>query len=226
MQSQLLSTLMQSTYAYLDEASGQTVKAGRTSRSAIVCVGQDSLGRVIVLHAWAGRVKPTDIVDEVIRCHTIYHPKMFGVESNSNQNLFAQLLTELVYKNGVRDFSPVYVRPPIDKTKIERIKNAIQPFMHSGRLVLRRNVHHDLQREIETFPTGQTNDLIDALAGVISLIPPVLEPKRDTAPQDAVKAYLRQAGVSEAEIVSFPGILNPYSVNYGDPLLKITRPRR
>lgn len=224
LQSLPLSTLMMQTYAYLDEASGQTARTIKTSRSGIVCVGQDHLGRLFVLYSWAGRVRPTEIVDAVIRCHTMYHPKIFGIESNGQQNLFAQLLTELIYKQGIRDFSPAYVKPPMDKTKIERIKNAVQPMTKSGRLFIRRNVHTELQREVETFPTGQTNDLIDALAGCIALIPPVLEPRKDTTTQDAVKAYLRQAGVSETEIMSFPGLI--HSPTYDDdPLLKITKKR-
>src|SRR6185503_1821186 len=111
------------------------------SQTAIVVCAQDDVGRLFVLYTWAGRVRPTEIVQEVIRAHMMYHPRMFGIESNAQQNLFAQLLTELIHRDGIRDFAPVYVRPPIDKTKTERIKNAVQPYMKSGRLLLRRIVH-------------------------------------------------------------------------------------
>src|SRR6266702_5312742 len=200
MASQLLAPLMLSTYAYLDEASGQVKKTGKTSRSAIVVVSQDPWGRCFVLYIWAGRVKPTDIVDHVIDAHVRYHPKMFGIESNGIQNLFAQLLTELIHRKGIRDFAPVYIRPPLYKTKTERIKNAVQPYIHSGRLLLQEYAHADLKREIDTFPTGQTNDLIDALAGVIAMMPPVMEYRPESTTQDAIKSYLRAMGISEAHV--------------------------
>lgn len=220
-----LGQAMHNTYAYLDEASGQTVRRTKTSQTAIVCASQDDLGRVFVLYTWAGRVRPTEIVGEVIRCHMMYHPKMFGIESNAQQNLFAQLLTELVHREGIRDFAPVYVKPPIDKTKVERIRNAVQPFMKTGRLFLRRHVHTELKREIDTFPTGQTNDLIDALAGVIALIPPLYEPRHDNTPQDAIRSYLRQLGLSEEELNGASSFLPSPFLTQEDPLLRITRER-
>ena len=238
MASQLLDYLMLSTYAYLDEASGQVKKTGKTSRSAIVVLSQDPWGRCFVLYTWAGRVKPTDIVDQVVQAHVRFHPKMFGIESNGQQNLFAQLLTELIHRKGIRDFAPVYVRPPLDKTKTERIKNAVQPYMKSGRLFLQEYAHADLKREIDTFPTGLTNDLIDALAGCIAMIPPVYEPRPETTTQDAIKSYLRAMGISEAEIHAAPGLFTSYPTgdprlsssphrlfDHEDPLLKITRSR-
>lgn len=226
MASQLLSSLMLSTYAYLDEASGQVKKTGRTSRTAIVVVSQDPCGRCFVLYTWAGRVKPTEIVDQVIEAHIRYRPKMFGIESNGQQNLFAQLLTELIHRKGIRDFAPVYVRPPMDKTKTERIKNAIQPYTRSGRLLLQEHLHSELKREIDTFPTGQTNDLIDALAGVIALIPPVMEPRKDTTTQDAIRSYLTAMGIPETERLAFQQPHSPmHPIGYDDPLLKITRER-
>jgi hypothetical protein len=224
LQSLLLSSLMLNTYAYLDEASGQTRRVGKTSRTAIVVVSQDPLGRLFILYTWAGRVKPTEIVDQVIEAHVRYHPKMFGIESNAQQNLFAQLLTELVHRKGIRDFAPVYVRPPMDKTKIERIKNAIQPYGKSGRLLYHPVMHSELAQEIATFPTGQTNDLIDALAGCIALIPPVFEPQQAHTTQDAIKTYLKAIGISENEIMTIPSMLTPMHPQE-DPLLKITRER-
>jgi predicted phage terminase large subunit-like protein len=223
LEAQLLAPLMLRTYAYLDEASGQVSRKLKTSQTAIVVVAQDDLGRIYTLYTWAGRVRPTDIVQEVIRAHMMYHPRMFGIESNGQQNLFAQLLTELIHREGIRDFAPVYVKPPMDKTKIERIKNAIQPYMKSGRLFLRQDVHTELQREIETFPTGQTNDLIDALAGCIALIPPVMEPRKDTTTQDAIRQYLKNAGYSESELRHMPALIHTTPCTQEDPLLKITR---
>ena len=90
LESQSLSSLMLHTYAYLDEASGQIIRKLRTSQTAIVVCAQDEVGRLFVLYTWAGRVRPTEIVQEVIRAHMMYHPRMFGIESNAQQNLFAQ----------------------------------------------------------------------------------------------------------------------------------------
>ncbi len=225
-ESLLLAPLMLRTYAYLDEASGQVKRTGRTSRTAIVAIAQDDLGRMFVLYTWAGRVKPTEIVDQVIEAHIRYHPRMFGIESNAQQNLFAQLLTELIHRKGIRDFSPVYVKPPMDQTKTQRIKNAVQPAQRSGRLFLHEHLHPDLKREIETFPTGLTNDLIDALAGCIALAPPVYEPQTLQTTEDAVRAYLKALGMSENQLSSIPSLLQagPHA-SQQDPLRKITRER-
>ena len=226
-ESLLLAPLMLRTYAYLDEASGQTKRAGKTSRTAIVVIAQDDLGRMFVLYTWAGRVKPTEIVDQVIEAHVRYRPKMFGVESNAQQNLFAQLLTELIHRKGIRDFSPVYVKPPLDQTKTQRIKNAVQPAQRSGRLFLHEHLHPELKREIDTFPTGLTNDLIDALAGCIAIAPPVYEPQTQHTTEEAVRTYLKAMGVSESAMGSIPSLLQhgPSASVRDDPLLKITRER-
>lgn len=225
-ESLLLSPLLLNTYAYLDEASGQTKRKLKTSRSAIIVCGQDDLGRVFTLYSWADRVRPTEIVEQVIKAHTLYHPKLFGIESNAQQNLFAELLTELIHREGIQDFSPAYIKPPLDTTKIERIKNAVQPYMKSGRLFLREEIDRELKREIDTFPTGQTNDLIDALAGCLALIPPIYEPRKNTFTHDAIREYLKQQGMSEQELARIPQFFPSFPLTPDDdPLRKITRER-
>ncbi len=125
-----------------------------------------------------------------------------------------------------RPHAPVYVKPPMDQTKTQRIKNAVQPAQRSGRLLLHEHLHPELKREIETFPTGLTNDLIDALAGCIALAPPIYEPQTQHTTEAAVRTYLKALGLSENELGSLPSLIKHGPGPQGDdPLLKITRER-
>ena len=184
-------------YAFLDPASGTTqVKKANQARSAIVCIVVDQLGHVFVVESWADRVSPTDIMERAFEIHTIWQPRVFGIEASAQQSLFYGLVNEEAYKRGIRaSFMPVH--QPTQVHKDERIRNQIQPLGRAGRLFV-PPTHQTLRHELATFPTGLTKDLVDALASACALVPPrrPRQAERSESHALAIMDYLERSGAS------------------------------
>jgi len=179
--------------AFLDPASGRAARLKRVaSRSAIVVIGADALGRVFVLHQWAARVSTQRLVDTLFLLNEQYHPRAFGCESNALQCLFTDCL-ELISRTKQTRLPLVPVQQPTKIDKDYRIRTSLQPVIGYGRLFLQPQ-HHELRSELEAFPQGQTKDLVDALASAVRLLKPIsLRHERDSK-RDALATYLRKTG--------------------------------
>lgn len=187
--------LCKETYAYLDPASGTTEqKRANQARSAFCVVGIDDLARVFVLYSWADRISTTDIIDKVAELQLTYTPVLFGIESAGQQTLFASVVEHEILKRGI-PINIEYHKPPTLIEKPERIRAAIQPLSKSGRLFYQP--HQTLLiEESRAFPTPLTFDLIDSLAGAISLVPPrrLTSRIRDASTLAGIREYLRLSG--------------------------------
>lgn len=184
-------------YAFLDPAGGSTQqKKSNQARTAIICVAANQTGHVFVLHAWAGRISPTEIMERCFECIQLWHPRVFGVEASAQQSLFAGVLAEEALKRGY-DLPLELVHQPPQLHKDERIRAAVQPMARAGRLFIQPH-HHELNKELQTFPTGMTKDLVDALASAINLIPPrLLAARQSSSSLDAAKAdYMQRLGMT------------------------------
>jgi hypothetical protein len=187
--------------AFVDPAGGKSgaQKLKRTSaRSAVIVIGVDSMCRIFVLSSWADRCPTSDLVAKLFKLNDDFHPKIFGVESNAMQALFADMLAREARALKKRvPFVPVPQSTRIDKRF--RVRTALQPVIGEGRLFLQDN-QLELKAELSTFPMSPVVDMVDALASAVMLAPKrALQIVRNEA-VDALATYLRQSGATPRQI--------------------------
>src|SRR3990172_1526264 len=120
-------------YCFCDPSSGkQPIKKSR-GRSAMVCIGVDALERIFALVAWASRGPTDQLIDKIIAVNEEWRPRVFGVEANAMQSLFADTLRREITRRHLRvPIVPVYQPTGIDKDF--RIRSVVQPAYAEGRL--------------------------------------------------------------------------------------------
>jgi hypothetical protein len=131
------------------------------ARSAVVCAGLDEMERIMVLEVWADRCQPLRMIDKVFEMAERWDPMVVAVEGVAYQRALkgfmeAECLRRRRWLN-IRE-----VRPGSREGKETRIRG-LQPYAERGKLWLRRSTCKPLVEEFESFPLGETVDLLDAL---------------------------------------------------------------
>lgn len=192
--------------AHCDPASG---KPGRqlgsgTARSALVSLGRDRLNRIFVLETWADRAHPDALARQIFAFQERWGHQRFGIEAAGQQNLFIGMVESQAQREGIA-LPLVRVQPSTHVHKVDRIMAAVAPVLHEGRLFIPRYGCEALVAELQAFPSGDTVDLVDALAGALSLFSPI--PAELSAvtgglpnPDREYMEWLAEQGMPEAEI--------------------------
>lgn len=189
------------TVAFVDSAGGRVAPKGKSnnqrSRSAIVVCAQDDLTRVFVRKAWPRYCTTDELCDEIFATQERFKPAVFGADATATQGLFIDALVREAREKGKK--------LPISKVvlgtdKDFRIETTIQPVQAAGRLFVMKEAMEDLKMEYDSFPGSRFKDLVDALAGCISLLPhrPTGAELNDEV--DQYRAYLQTMRVPEQEI--------------------------
>lgn len=180
------------TYGFCDPASGKTNIKRIRARQAIVVIVVDSLFRIFVALAWAGRIPTSSFRDKILDEQEKWRTRRFGIEANAMQELFGDLVAEKSReRSGTSKFLPVHQPTKIEKDF--RIRTSLEPVINDGRLFIHESMT-ELQSELFGFPTAQTKDLVDALASVLTLIP--RRPRKQQISDEAhqLADYLRKTG--------------------------------
>lgn len=187
-------------YMWLDPASGKGDDRIRRSRarSAIVVVGSAANEMIFALDAWAKRAGTREMVRTFVDMAQRWGPVVAGYEDMGQQSLLLDPLLEEAERRGVMlPLSGQKVNTRVDKNW--RIRSILQPLIGHGRLLLNRDLR-ELRQEITQFPMSNQKDLIDALAGACSLVPPpISQASRAREARDLV-AYLRESGAQAEDI--------------------------
>jgi hypothetical protein len=184
-------------YAYLDPASGRKQAKRPGARSALIVACSAPPAYVLVLHAWADRASTSELTEQIFFVHSTFRPVQIAIETAGQQYLLYSHVTDEALRRGIR-LPLVEGRQFTEDAKDQRIKEAIEPLTTQGRLCVQSH-HILLRQELTDYPRGATKDLLDALAGCVSLIPkpqPILG-AQDT--KQAVLDYLGRARVPEPE---------------------------
>jgi hypothetical protein len=187
-------------YAFLDPAgkkrgADQLKKVRANSALIVIGVEPSPTQRVFVLEAWRGKTPASVTMEKVFEFNARWRPKIFGVEANAMQELYAQMLT-LEAQNRAISINLAEVHQPTNVEKHWRIRTSLNPITNYGRLFLAAT-HTELRNEMTVFPMSPLVDLIDALASACALIPPRPKPPADESDEASeVAAYLRARGVA------------------------------
>lgn len=180
-------------YAYLDPASGRKVAKRPNARSALVVACYFPPAVVLVLYAWAARASTTELTEQLFFVNQTYRPVQLAIETAGQQYLLYSHVTDEALRRGIR-LPLVEGKQYTEDAKDQRIKDAVQPLLVQGRLAVQSH-QLDLRQELTDYPRGATKDILDALAGCVSLMP---KPQAVMHVQDSKQAildYLRRANV-------------------------------
>ena len=147
-------------FAFLDPA-GKKKGADALKRvranAAIAVIGVDHLSRVLVLEAWRGKTSAEATKQKVFELNERWRPKVFGVEANAMQELYADMLILEAQRLHVQiNLQAIYQPTNVDKHW--RIRSILNPIINHGRLILQRT-QYDLIRELTNFPMSPLVDL-------------------------------------------------------------------
>jgi len=153
---------------FIDLAISERVQADET---AIVILGMDRDWRIYVLDYLKGRWKPTDIVGNIFDMHAKWKPHCTGMETNGFQRTLKLACEDEMRKR--KQYFPIdEIKTGPESTKESRIKS-LEPFYRKG------DVFHslwmkgkDLENQLQAFPKGRHDDLIDAMAMGLPLMNP------------------------------------------------------
>lgn len=182
-------------YSFVDPAGGksQTLKKVR-ARSAVVTIGVDEVNRVFVLDTWAERTSTELVIKKIFDVYQDWRPSAIGIEANAMQALFADAV---IYASTLKNLRiPVVpVVQPTRVTKEFRIRTALQPVISSGRLFIPESCGL-LRAELGVFPTGDTVDLVDALASAVNMAPKKMPKAEAVREERQLRDYLLSRGVN------------------------------
>lgn len=179
--------------AFADPAGSKTEVKKVQARSAIAIVGGDAHDRVFVLEVWARRTTTDKFVEAMYDLYDRWHPRIFGIEANAMQALFADMLRREARLRAVRiPFTDV--RQPTRIEKPFRNRTQLQPFINNGRFFMAREGMVEARNELETHPMCAQFDMVDSIATATSLLRRT--PRVDAVSQDraAFEKYLRATG--------------------------------
>lgn len=129
--------------------------------TAIVVVAVDVNNNWYVLATNRYRMNPTEIINKLFEVHEQFSPIAIGIEEVAYQKALLYMISEEMRRRG--KIIPVSgIRPSTDKTKEMRILSLV-PRLEWGSLFLREGLD-DLEDEMDKFPRGRWDDLLDALA--------------------------------------------------------------
>lgn len=160
---------------YVAMAVDLAISEARTAdETAIVVCGMDHEWKLYCLDYIKGRWKPADIVGNVMEFHSKWRPHTTGMEINGFQRTLKLACEEEMRRR--RQYFPIEeIKTGPERTKENRIKS-LEPFYRNG------NVFHaawmkgkDMEVQLQTFPKGKHDDVIDAMSMCLPLLHPGVE---------------------------------------------------
>ena len=136
---------------------------------AIVAAGMTPDRDKYILEARRGRWGVDELIDNIFEVNRIWSPDAVGIETVMFQKALLWPIREAMRREQVY-FRIVELRPSSKVTKEARI-TALHEFFANGSLWLSPRFT-ELIKELQEFPVGSHDDLIDALAYVVQMMTP------------------------------------------------------
>lgn len=137
----------------------------RSDFTAITVGAWDNDGRLYVEQIYHGKWLPDEFIKVLVGAVRTHRPARIKIEQTAyTMGIQASLGREMV-KSGIR--LPIeYLKRDNQRTKEERILNTLQPWFKNGWIRFLKDIHprHELEREMDRFPDGGHDDILDTLA--------------------------------------------------------------
>lgn len=184
---------------YVGMAVDLAISEARSADStAITVMGMDKDWKLYVLDYLKGQWRPSEVVKNVFDMHNRWKPHTTGMEVNGFQRTLKLACEEEMRKR--KYYFPIEeIRTGPERSKAERIKT-LEPFYRNG------NIFHaswmkgkDLEEELQTFPKGKHDDVIDSLSMNLPFMSPGI-----SAPTQQAKEWTWDWCVEQAKMNSMP----------------------
>lgn len=146
-------------------------EARNADETVIKVSGMDKDYQLYALDYIKGQWKPSEVINNIFQMHDKWNPTVSGMEVNGFQKTIKLGLEDEMRKRR-KYFSIDEIRNGPERSKAERIKT-LEPFYRSG------TVYHaawmkgkDLEVQLQTFPKGKRDDIIDAFSMALPLLHP------------------------------------------------------
>ena len=165
-------------------------EARTADETAIVVAGMDSDWKLYVLDYLKGQWRPSQVISNIFDMRNRWKPNVVGMETNGFQKTLKLACEEEMRKK--REYFPIEeIKTGPERSKAERIKT-LEPFYRNG------NVFHaswmkgkDLEEQLQTFPKGKRDDIIDSLSMTLPLLHPGSSPLQNQ--EDDWDRWMRMA---------------------------------
>jgi len=160
-------------FTTLDLAISQASDANRTAivTCSIGTPEDERSPRLYVENIVAGHLKPMETVNELYRVFKEYHPMQIRTEEVGFSRLMEPIIRAEAAKRN--QYLPMVWIPRDNKeAKVARIA-ALQPWLERGEMHIVKGINNltELILELTRFPKYRRDDIIDALADQLTLIP-------------------------------------------------------
>jgi predicted phage terminase large subunit-like protein len=150
------------------------LSVGKGDFTVIVVAGIDCWRRLHILHVDRARTDAANTVDRLVDLCRIYKPSEVLIDDDNSSKVFARYMVEAfrnrTYKDDIPPINPVPMRGRDKETRAAAIRAM---FLADLVRISRANWNNDLVRECLEFPSGDHDDIVDAL-GLIGRRMPML----------------------------------------------------
>lgn len=139
-------------------------------RSAITVGGITPYNKIFLLDYWVGRQgDPAKLIDETLRLAYEWQPRLIGIEMVGYQQALRPYMERAMMQYN-RFYQVIPLKPDRNEKKEQRILS-MQPYFRAGQIYILEGMLEFIE-EYETFPLGQTCDILDAFAYAVRLLVP------------------------------------------------------
>ena len=163
-------------FAYIDPAISEADTADFTG---IVVISVDKDQNWYVRHAKRYRMNPTELINTIFKIEEQYKTTMIGIENVAFQRAIVHFAHEEMKRRN-KMIAVTGVNLGTDRTKEMRILSLV-PRFENGTILLTQGLE-DLLRELDEFPRGAHDDVLDALASLESIVTYPVERKTFNEP--------------------------------------------
>lgn len=151
-------------FAFFDPALSE---AETSDNTGLVVVATDCNQNWYIRHAQRYRINPTQLVDMLFKVQARWNCISIGIEDVAFQKALLYFAAEEMRRRNV--MIPVTgVKIGTDKSKEMRILGLV-PRFEWGTILLTQGLN-DLEKELDEFPRGEHDDVLDALASIEQII--------------------------------------------------------
>lgn len=141
----------------IDPSMGETVDA---DESGFIVTGTDKKLNIFILEAFKKRLKPPEVIDEMLRLYTKWWPRVMSVESVAFSGIYSYWFAEKC--------STLRINPNLNPYKVGRREKTarirgLSSYFAAGQIYMLEGMTQ-LRDELEWFPLGDSEHILDALA--------------------------------------------------------------
>jgi predicted phage terminase large subunit-like protein len=153
------------------------LSVGKGDYTVLIVAGIDCFRRVHIMHVDRQRTSPADTVTRLVQLCEIYNPAEVLVDDDNSSKVFKTLMHE-VYKNSKFTPPPMNFMPMRGHDKETRAAAIRASFQAGNVRITKANWNNDLMRECLEFPSGDHDDIVDALGLIGRRLPMISAPPK------------------------------------------------